>query len=82
MDNLVVTPGVPGQVLRKGEVDTGPEEQFQYRKGTGKLLHLQKWARPDILKATRDLYYACEGATSNCDVCCSNTSPWFVVKSE
>jgi hypothetical protein len=55
MDNPVVTPGVPGQVPRKGELDTSPEEQFQYRKGTRKLFHLQKWSRPDILNATRDL---------------------------
>jgi hypothetical protein len=52
LDNQVVTPGVPGQA---GDVDTSPEEQFQYRKGTGKLLHLQKWSRPDILNATWDL---------------------------
>jgi hypothetical protein len=55
MDNLVVTPGVPGQVLQKGEVETSLGEQFQYRKETGKLFHQQKWSRPDILNATRDL---------------------------
>jgi hypothetical protein len=54
-ENYVATPGIPGQVLRSGDVDTGPSEQFNYRKGTGKLIHLQKWSRPDIINATRDL---------------------------
>jgi hypothetical protein len=54
-DNRIATPGVPGQILRKGVCDIGPDEQFYYRKGTGKLIHLQKWSRPDVINATRDL---------------------------
>jgi hypothetical protein len=54
-DNQVMTPGIPGKALSKGEMETGPEEHFLYRKGTGKLIHLQKWSRPDIINATRDL---------------------------
>jgi hypothetical protein len=40
-ENRVATPGVPRQILRKGESGMDPEEQFHYRKGTGKLMHLQ-----------------------------------------
>jgi hypothetical protein len=50
-----VTPGVPGQVLTKGQADVRPGEQYIFRKGVGKLIHLQKWSRPDIINAARDL---------------------------
>ena len=30
-------------------------EQTNYRKGVGKLLHLMKWSRPEILNAVHDL---------------------------
>jgi hypothetical protein len=42
-------------VLTKGQADVGPGEQYIFRKGVGKLIHLQKWSRPDIINATRDL---------------------------
>ena len=52
------TPAIPGQVLRKGE---NPEDnvseakQSIYRSGVGKLLHMMKRSRPEILNAVREL---------------------------
>jgi hypothetical protein len=40
--NRVATPNVPGQVLTKGQVDVNPEQQYIFRNGVGKLMHLQK----------------------------------------
>jgi hypothetical protein len=34
----VVTPGVPGQVLTKGQADVGPGEQYIFRKGARPIL--------------------------------------------
>ena len=52
-----VTPAVPGTSLSKtatvGELT--PEAQSLYRKGTGKLLHLTRWTRPEIGNAVREL---------------------------
>jgi hypothetical protein len=51
------TPGEPGQSLMPcGDAEElGPEEQTKYRSGVGKLLHVMRWSRPDILNAVRDL---------------------------
>jgi Reverse transcriptase (RNA-dependent DNA polymerase) len=49
------TPALPGKVLTKGELDTTPFDQFKFRSGVGKFIHLTKWSRPDILNATREL---------------------------
>jgi hypothetical protein len=54
-DNRIATAGVPGQILRKGDCDIGPDAQFHYRKGTGNLIRMEKWSRPDVISATRDL---------------------------
>jgi hypothetical protein len=55
-DNRGATPGVPpGQVLTKGVVDVDPEQQYIFRRGVGKLIHLQKWSHPDVINSTRDL---------------------------
>jgi hypothetical protein len=51
----VATPAVPGQVLRKGELDTTPQQQFKYRSGVGKLIHSVKWSRVECLNAVREL---------------------------
>jgi hypothetical protein len=51
------TPATPGSVLQKVEPkDYLPDdEQFKYRSGVGKLLHMMKWTRPEILNAVREL---------------------------
>jgi Reverse transcriptase (RNA-dependent DNA polymerase) len=49
------TPAAPGTVLRLGAQDLTPYQQFTYRSGVGKLIHLTKWSRPDILNAVREL---------------------------
>jgi len=48
------TPATPGEVLQKGE-PMEPEEQSKYRSGVGKLLHMMKWTRPEMLNAVREL---------------------------
>jgi hypothetical protein len=55
LDEPIATPAVPGSTLSKGEPDTTPFQQFKYRSGVGKLIHLAKWSRPEILNAVRDL---------------------------
>jgi hypothetical protein len=51
------TPATAGEVLRKGnEKDfVSLENMSKYRSGTGKLLHLTKWSRPDMKNAVREL---------------------------
>ena len=51
------TPAPEGQVLRKAEEAdcvTGIE-YTNFRKGVGKLLHLMKWSRPEIMNSVREL---------------------------
>jgi hypothetical protein len=55
LEHQITTPAVPRSVMRKGELDTNHSQQFYFRSGVGKLLHLQKWSRPDIINATREL---------------------------
>ena len=58
-------PAIPGEVLQKGEPSdhVTPEEQTKYRSGVGKLLHMMKWTRPEILNAVRELSRFMTGAT-------------------
>ena len=51
------TPRETGKTLIKAkEVESvSPEETTYYRKGTGKLLHMMRWSRPEIYNAVRDL---------------------------
>jgi hypothetical protein len=61
------TPAMPGQVLRSGASETAlvdSKMQSRYRSGTGKLLHLMKWSRPDILNSVRELSRFMTGATA------------------
>jgi hypothetical protein len=55
LDEPIATLAVPGSMLSKGEPDTMPFQQFKYRSGVGKLIHLSKWSRPEILNIIRDL---------------------------
>ena len=56
-DGKFATPAEPGQVLikRKPENDLITEKQCNYRKGVGKLLHMMRWSRPEILNSVRVL---------------------------
>ena len=51
------TPAIPGSTLQ----ETTPEstlsnaETTKYRSGVGKLLHVMRWSRPDILNAAREV---------------------------
>ena len=49
------TPGEPGKTLikaKEGET-VSPEETEYYCNGTGKLLHIMRWSRPEIYNAVR-----------------------------
>ena len=50
-------PASPGQILPRCEPEQGMSEKMQkkFRTGTGKLLHMMRWSRPDILNAVREL---------------------------
>ena len=51
------TPGEPGKTLSKaneGE-SVSPEETKYYCKGTGKLINMMRWSRPEIYNAVRKL---------------------------
>ncbi|KAL7563155.1 hypothetical protein ACA910_014434 [Epithemia clementina (nom. ined.)] len=51
------TPSTPGEVLEPCQPEEllNPTDQKTYRSGVGKLLHLMKWSRPDILNSVREL---------------------------
>ena len=51
-----ITPAAPGTVLAKSEKDeyVGTDEHYTYRKGIGKLLHVGRFSRPEILSPVRD----------------------------
>lgn len=50
------TPAAPGSVLEDVEdAKLDPDEHYTYRKGVGKLIHLSKYSRPEILNAVREL---------------------------
>ena len=61
------TPAVPGQVLRSGTETSmlNDEMQSKYRSGTGKLLHMMKWSRPDVRNSVRELSRFMTGATAS-----------------
>jgi hypothetical protein len=51
------TPATSGIVLQKVDLKDwlSDELQSKYRSGVGKLLHMTKWTRPEILHAVREL---------------------------
>jgi hypothetical protein len=61
-DSKVRNPAVPGTVLGAAEGQLSNEDLFTYRSGTGKLLHLMKWSRPEIGNAVRELSRFMTGA--------------------
>jgi hypothetical protein len=50
-----VAPAAPGESLCKGEPALGPIEHGKYRKGVGKLIHLAKYSRADLLNSVREV---------------------------
>jgi hypothetical protein len=58
-------PAIPGTVSHKGRLEDAVNEKklFTYRSGVGKLLHMMKWTRPEILNAVRELSRFMSGAT-------------------
>jgi hypothetical protein len=65
-DVVPKTPATPGEVLQKEEPENhlSAEQQQTYRSGVGKLLHMMKWTRPDILNAVRELSRFMTGASA------------------
>jgi hypothetical protein len=54
-----------GSMLSKGdkiESEAVPLAQQAYRKGVGKLLHVTRWTRPDIMNSVRELLRFARGA--------------------
>ncbi|MEM9078894.1 MAG: Ty1/Copia family ribonuclease HI [Bacteroidota bacterium] len=49
------TPAAPGTTLVKGDVKVNEELHHQYRKGVGKLIHISKYTKAEILNAVREL---------------------------
>ena len=58
------TPVMPGTILVKGREHNwmNKMEQIKYQPGVGKLLHMMRWTRPDILNAVQDLSRYMSGA--------------------
>ena len=59
------TPAVAGHIMKRGtaESNVGAAKHGTFRKGVGKLIHMMKWSRPDILNAVRELSRFMSGAT-------------------
>ena len=49
------TPASPNTTLMEGETKLGTEKHHKYCKGVGKMIHLSKYSRPDILNAVQEL---------------------------
>lgn len=60
------TPAAPDTTLEpaKPEHLLPSSQQTKFRSGVGKLLHMMRWSRPDILKAVRELSRNMSGATA------------------
>ena len=58
-------PAEPGLVLMKARADEAVDTKTQtmFRSGVGKLIHMMKWLRPDVLNAVQDLTSQISAAT-------------------
>jgi len=58
------TPAEPGGILRKPEERNLMEKKGQtmFRRGTGKLLHMMRWTRPEVMNAVRECSRFMSGA--------------------
>ena len=63
--SAVAMPAEPGLVLMKARVDEAVDAKTQtmFRSGVGKLIHMMKWSRPDVLNAVQDLTRQMSAAT-------------------
>jgi hypothetical protein len=59
------TPAAPGSMLHKGlpGEELSEKRQTIYRSGVGKLLHMMKWSRPELLNPVRELSRFMVGGT-------------------
>jgi hypothetical protein len=59
------TPATPGDALVRADPEDciSAKELFKYRSGVGKLLHMMRWSRPEILNAVRELSRYMSGAS-------------------
>jgi hypothetical protein len=59
------TPATPGNALMRAKPEdcVSDAEQFKYRSGIGKLLHMMRWSRPKILNLVRKLPRYMSGAS-------------------
>ncbi len=59
------TPATPGSAMVRAEPENcvTEKEQFKYRSGVGKLLHMMRWSRPEIVNAVRELSRYMSGAS-------------------
>ena len=58
------TPAAPGTILTEGETKLGSAKHSKYRSGVGKLIHLSKFSRPDVLNAVREVSRYSHGPTA------------------
>ena len=51
------TTAIPGSVMSEGKIKNQVDNKTQstYRSGVGKLLHMMRWTRPEIMNAVREL---------------------------
>ena len=59
------TPAIPNSCLQVTTDDPPPDpiRQKWYRSAVGKLLHVMRWSRPDVLNATREVSRFLSNAT-------------------
>jgi Reverse transcriptase (RNA-dependent DNA polymerase) len=50
-----ITPAIPGKILTESETILSKAKHTYFHSGVGKLLHLMKWSRPEIMNAVQDL---------------------------
>eukprot|EP00957_Ditylum_brightwellii_P027404 2071742-Ditylum_brightwellii.AAC.1 len=58
-----VTPGEPGEMLKRGDPDdemSASGKKYHW-KGTGKLLDMMRWSCPDVLNSVRELSRSMSG---------------------
>jgi hypothetical protein len=54
--DMPITPGVPMKALQLGKKESvSGSRRTYYRSGVGKLMHLRRWSRPEMMNAVRDL---------------------------
>jgi hypothetical protein len=61
-----ITPGESRKTLYSGEHEelVDATMQTKFRSGVGKLLHLMKWSRPEVMNSVRELSRFMTGATA------------------